>query len=64
MLILALAFSGCEDEPRPKVGHIYDTVYGSVYCGTIHRWSAAAVELTDCHDGARYLNMYNVRERE
>lgn len=42
--------------------HVYDIVYGSVLCGKIESTNCG-ITLTNCHDGAEYKCMQNVRRR-
>ncbi len=59
--LAALLLFGC---PASEPGHIYDTPFGAVYCGShgVNELSGL-ITLSDCADGSIY-HVHNVRQRE
>lgn len=67
ILSLSMLFIGCQhDESWPKqhrdIERIYDTSFGSVLCAQSCQ-SHCGVDLWQCHDGAEYKCLLNVRQR-
>ncbi len=60
-LLLASCSTAIADDKGPEV--IYDTAFGSVACAGFDV-GTCGVELWNCHDGARYICMLNVRKRD
>lgn len=62
VIMLVVLLVGCVTDPRPRAGHVYDTHFGAVYCGSVD-FSPCGLMLSDCHDTHTYGCMTNVRER-
>ncbi len=60
-MALLFMLAACVTDPK-KDGHIYDTNFGQVYCGSMYPWECG-LHLWNCHDGHEYICMTNVRER-
>jgi hypothetical protein len=62
---IAIVLGACtiavaQDQKRDE--HIYDTSFGSVLCAR-YVVETCGIHLSNCHDGATYRCMLNVRER-
>lgn len=63
LLAFAVPLAAAAIDQRQQREHVYDLAFGSVLCGHIER-THCGITLYDCHDGAIYRCMLNVRERE
>lgn len=62
IIACSLIIDSCSQAHIAVSEHVYDINYGSVVCGRAES-TDCGVTLTNCHDGAEYKCMQNVRRR-